>query len=111
MSAVASRLAVLAGTGERVAIEAADSDPSAAELRLDPTAARRTAGLLGAPLADPPALRAAAPEFVLRIGAQEAAITGLAASPASLAALRVDLQNAHPGLRHRGPASPPRWSH
>jgi hypothetical protein len=92
VSVVARRLAVLAGTGERVMIEAAGGDLSAAELQLDPSAARQTAGLLSAPLPDPPALQAAAPEFTLRIGAQEAAITGLAANPASLSALRVDMQ-------------------
>ena len=92
VSVVDSRLVLLAGTGERVTIEQAGADPSAAELQLDPSSARRTAGLLSAALPDPPVLQAAAPEFTLRIGAQEAAITGLSADPATLGALSADLQ-------------------
>ena len=92
VSVAASSLAVLAGTGELVTIDPAGGDPSTADLRLDPSAARQTAGLLSALLPDPPALQAAAPEFTLRIGAEEAAVTGLPASPVSLAALGADLQ-------------------
>ncbi len=92
VSVAADSLAVQAGTGELVTIGPTDGDPSAADLRLDPSAARQTTGLLSAPLPDPPPLHAAAPEFTLRIGAQEAAVTGLAASPVSLAALGGDLQ-------------------
>jgi hypothetical protein len=105
VSVVGTRLAVLAGTGERVAIEAADGDPTASELKLDPAGSRRTAGLLGAPLPDPPPLTAAAPEWLLRIGAQEATVGGLTPNPSSLEALRGDLQ-----LRIRAAATDPTFA-
>ena len=92
VSVVGTRLVVLAGTGERVAIEAAGSDPTASELKLDQAGSRRTAGLLGGPLPDPPSLTAAAPEWLLRIGAREVTVGGLAPNPTSLDAVRGDLQ-------------------
>jgi hypothetical protein len=92
VTVVGTRLAVLAGTGEQVIIEAAGGDPTASELRLVGTGSRRTAGLLGAPLSDPPALSASQPELLLRVGAREVTVSGLAPGPASLDAVRADLQ-------------------
>jgi hypothetical protein len=92
VAVVATRLAIVAGTGERVAVEPAGTDPSGAELRLDPASARRTAGLLGAALRDPPPVASATPAVSLRIGDREATVDGIGATPATLAALRVDLQ-------------------
>ena len=83
-------LILLAGTGERVAIDAGE-DPAAALLKLDAAGGRPGDALLGARVADPPTLRAAAPKLVVRIGDLTAAVT-LTPSPSSLAALATELQ-------------------
>jgi hypothetical protein len=90
--AVGDQVVILAGTGERVLIEATESDPTATELALDPTASTRPWGILSAPLTDPPVLQGTSPRINLQIGALNQGVTGVTKNPASLEASRGNLQ-------------------
>jgi hypothetical protein len=91
---VGTRLAVLSGTGERVSIEAAGDDPTAAELKLDRTGSRRTTALFGVALLPAAPLRSAAPVLIVRMGLVEATVGGLSPGSSGLSTVRTQLQAA-----------------
>lgn len=89
-----NRLFVLPGSDEEVVIEAADSDPSASELRLDPASARQTAVVIGGPLSPFPTLSAAVPAVNAAVGTDTPVTATFAGVPATLPQARDQLQAA-----------------
>lgn len=91
---LANRLLVLPGSDETLVIEVADSDPTATQLRLDPTSARQTWAVISGPLPAAIALTAAAPALNVTIGTDGTETATFAVSPTTVAQARDQLQAA-----------------
>jgi hypothetical protein len=91
---VANRLLVLPGSDEELVIEVAGSDPTASELRLDPTSARQTSAVVSGPLPAAIALTAVAPALNVTVGTDGTNTATFALSPTSVPQARDQLQAA-----------------
>ena len=94
MIAGGNRLAILPGADEVVLIENADTDTTAAELRLDPLSARQTSAVVSGPLAQVPALAAAPPTLNVTIDTEGPHQAVMAAPFGTLSQIRDSLQAA-----------------
>jgi hypothetical protein len=88
------RLIVLPGSDEQVVIESADSDPTAAELRLDPPSARQTWAVVGGPLPAAFTLTSGALALSIAVGTDVPQIASLLGAPGTPAQARDSLQAA-----------------
>ncbi len=90
----ANRLLIVPGADEELVIEAADGDPTAAELRLDPNSSRQTSAVVSGVLSPFPAITALTPQVSVTVGTEGQATATLAAVPGTVAQARDQLQAA-----------------
>jgi hypothetical protein len=88
------RLIVLPGSDEEVVIESADSDPTATELRLDPSSARQTSAVVGGSLPATFTLASGAPAVSVALGTDAPQTASLLGAPGTPAQARDSLQAA-----------------
>ncbi len=95
-----NRLIVLPGAEEELVVEVAGKDPTATELRLDPSSSRQTSAVVSGALSPFPAITAVNPAVRVTVGTEGTQIAQFTSVPLSVAQARDQLQAA---IRAAGP--------